>query len=609
MIKKRLSILFSFMLLFSSVYALEVQPLFIRPGKTESIIFQSFTEDPTEIALVSSSGIEMILFTGIPTIVGTNTFYWNGMDNNNRYMSPGDYVLYFRQSSAEQSVPITIGKEAPIIQSMIISSAEIIQGEEWSVTAHVNMPGTLMFRANINGMIETVASKQAVQGENTLSWNGLYHNMQVAPGSHMISVQLSDETGFFSQPHHIVLTMRDANGLLQESVSEPMQEQVESTEESWSTVDTGFDASHVIDTPATQQTISYKPPTAEHVPQEQLGSNYWTLPVGKMDEEAIWNVMIQPITIVKAATRKGDQKEMYRLRATPDTSMKNDNVLGEITCESQGVNILETLDNGWSYVEVFNSSYGPNCKSRPGWGNSDELIRGYVETNRLDTIVPRADFGMLIDKLTQEMLIFKEGKLFTTLLISTGLPTKQQPWNETPSGEFLLISRTGGFWAGNLYCDMAMRINGGCLIHEVPYILNEATNYKDYSSQEGLLGSKASHGCVRVQRKTNDDGFNMAWVWNNIKVNTKVLVWDDNPGRFHAYPSDDLKLYYNPTGGKNYHADARCRGVKSRWLPLKGEFTYGQLDDANYSQFTPCKSCNPPLRKHEIDALNKENGF
>ncbi len=195
------------------------------------------------------------------------------------------------------------------------------------------------------------------------------------------------------------------------------------------------------------------------------------------------------------------------------------------------------------------------------------------------------------------------------MLISTGKPTSKQPWNETPSGEFLMVSKTGGFWAGNLYCDMAMRINGGCLIHEVPYILNEATDYHDYSSQEPLLGTKASHGCVRVQRKKNDEGVNMQWLWNNIGINTKVLVWDDMPGRFHEYPEDNMMIYYNPQGGKYYHADKRCPSIKSRYLPLSGSFTYAELDNAENQKFTPCKRCDPPMRKSEIDELNRQNGF
>ena len=69
-----------------------------------------------------------------------------------------------------------------------------------------------------------------------------------------------------------------------------------------------------------------------------------------------------------------------------------------------------------------------------------------------------------------------------------------------------MVSRVGDFNAGNLVCAMGMRINGGSLMHEVPYILNEATNYKDYSYTEKYLGEKASHGCIRVQRKENPEG-------------------------------------------------------------------------------------------------------
>ena len=171
-----------------------------------------------------------------------------------------------------------------------------------------------------------------------------------------------------------------------------------------------------------------------------------------------------------------------------------------------------------------------------------------------------------------------------------------------------MVSRVGDFLAGNLVCSMAMRINGGSLIHEVPYIVNENTGYKDYSSQERVLGQKASHGCIRVQRKNNDDGINMSWLWNNIKVNTKVLVWEDEH-RYTQYPDETLPLYFNPISGQFYHGDDRCSSIKDRYLPLKGSFTYGQLEDADYLKLTPCKYCKPPERQSVIDALNIKNGF
>lgn len=583
MFRRILLIVVAVMLVLSSAVALETPgALLMRPGKSESISFEATADGNASIMLRDMSGNTLFsVYDMFPVTTGINTFIWNGYMLDGQPVQPGEYQLAIQVGSETLLRSVTVGDIGPSIESFSISSAMVTPGEEWKVTAIVNMPGELTASLNIDGVMQVVAHKGANIGENTLLWDGYYNGHILSPGTHMLALELRDDTGFISNPHYIGITLEAAATPEPTPVATPVP---------------------------TPRPVSYKPPTAEQVSPEQLGSNYWTLPAGEWNEEAIWKVMVQPMTVVKGLSKR-PQTEMYRLRATPDTSMKDENVLGEITCESQGVNILETLDNGWSYVEVFNSSYGPDCNSRVGWGKSDELIRGYVETERLMSIIPRTDYGLLIDKLTQTMYVFKEGKLFTELAISTGKPTKQQPWNETPSGEFLMVSRTGGFWAGNLYCDMSMRINGGCLIHEVPYILNEATNYKDYSSEEWKLGTKASHGCVRVQRKKNDEGANMSWLWNNIKPNTKVLVWDDMPGRFHAYPPDDMLLYFNPTGGKYFHSDDRCSSIKSRYLPLKGSFTYAQLDDSEHQQFTPCKYCNPPLRKSEIDEINRQNGF
>lgn len=583
MFRRMFVIILAVMLFLPPVSAQEpTGSLLIRPGKTERIAFDAASAGNAVITLQDAGGAEVFtIYDVFPASVGTNYFVWNGYAADGQPVAQGTYQLSIQTEQSTILKDVTVGTVGPSIDSFNISSATVIPGEEWRVTAFLNLPGELTASLNINGVMQVVAHKGAQTGENTLVWDGYYNGNTLSPGTHMLALELRDDTGFLSNPHYIGINLAAVATPEPTPVATPVP---------------------------TPKPVSYKPPTAEQVAPEQLGSNYWTLPAGKWDEAAIWNVMTQPITVVKGLSKRA-QTEMYRLRAAPDTSMKDENILGEITCESQGVNILQTLDNGWSYVEIFNSSYGPDCDARPGWGNSDELIRGYVETDRLTSITPRTDYGILIDKLTQVMYVFQEGKLMTELAISTGKPTKQQPWNETPSGEFLMVSRTGGFYAGNLYCDMAMRINGGCLIHEVPYIMNEATNYKDYSSEEWKLGTKASHGCIRVQRKKNDEGANMSWLWNNIKVNTKVLVWDDMPGRYHDYPADDLMLYYNPTGGKYFHSDQNCSSIKSRYLPLEGSFPYAQLDDAQHQSFTPCQYCNPPMRKVEIDELNRQNGF
>ena len=56
-------------------------------------------------------------------------------------------------------------------------------------------------------------------------------------------------------------------------------------------------------------------------------------------------------------------------------------------------------------------------------------------------------------------------------------------------------------------------------------------------------------------------------------------------------------LYYNPDGGSYYHADPNCYKIDKKYLPLKGQFLYSQLNDAPYSELKNCTGCGAPLRK------------
>ena len=54
-----------------------------------------------------------------------------------------------------------------------------------------------------------------------------------------------------------------------------------------------------------------------------------------------------------------------------------------------------------------------------------------------------------------------------------------------------------------------------------------------------------------------------------------------------------ITLYYNPDGGKYYHALATCEAVDQKWWPLTG-FSYDLLNSAQFSKLRPCPKCNPP---------------
>ena len=84
-----------------------------------------------------------------------------------------------------------------------------------------------------------------------------------------------------------------------------------------------------------------------------LGSSYWTTPMDITDTETVWNMLMEPITVVDLGAVKGlnrsqlTKQNLYMYRE-PD---KNSKIVGEITNLSQGLRVIEHLDNGWSLVE------------------------------------------------------------------------------------------------------------------------------------------------------------------------------------------------------------------------------------------------------------------
>ena len=341
-----------------------------------------------------------------------------------------------------------------------------------------------------------------------------------------------------------------------------------------------------------------------HTPNEQSAVKcdhdvcFWHLEMGRMDEAAIWKVLTQPVTVIE-----GKQREQVRILAEPDEKCKD--YVGVVTCASQGVHILRE-EGDWTLIEAYSSSEEGSAVKVFA-----EQFQGYVKTKRLKTVEVDQHYGLVIDKLQQRLYVFKDGKLFTTMLCSTGFAKdKATLFHETPAGEFLMISWVGGFQAETLWCAYGMRINSGILIHEVPS--RQETNkagetYTSYARCERYLGEKASHGCIRIQRQLTPEGINAKWLWDNLhrKPYTKVIIWDDLD-RELGYPDDSLLLYYNPKGGKNYHSEPTCLLVKDKYEPMPS-FTYGELDEKPYSKLTPCPGCAPQVRRNKIDELNEKS--
>ncbi|MBQ6382527.1 MAG: L,D-transpeptidase [Clostridia bacterium] len=342
---------------------------------------------------------------------------------------------------------------------------------------------------------------------------------------------------------------------------------------------------------------SFTPSYGSPFTEQAGGSSFWTTPMDITDTDAIWKMLIEPITVIDIGKRSNEklQTSIYR---EPDESSKK---IGVVTCESQSVRVIENLDNGWSLIECYSSSF--HDTKVKAW---NLLVNGYVPTKYLKTVEPDQTLGIVVDKLTQRLYIFQKGKLLSTLICSTGLAVwngqKYQPYNETRSGEYILMSRVGTLKSDNLLCSMALRYNDGDMIHEVPHTMN-TDGSRNYKRAENKLGTKCSHGCIRVQRRKTPEGINMAWLWEYTKKHghIKIVIWEDWQGRQIPVPADDMVLYYNPNGGDYYHRAETCYMAQNLTFT---PFPYSQLEEGKFAKLAYCPYCCPELRAKEIQEIN-----
>ena len=328
---------------------------------------------------------------------------------------------------------------------------------------------------------------------------------------------------------------------------------------------------------------------------------YWCTPMDLESESKLWAMLTAPMTVVDLDMNK--QTVCY---AEPDEESE---AIGMITGSSQGLHVLETLDNGWTKIETFSTSFHDSKVK-----NWNGFVTGYIQTEKLMTVEVNQNYGIIIDKLTQQLYLFKDGHLETTLLVSTGLYNRRQPYNETRSGEYLLIYyNKGDLPDGTMHCYNPIRFNAGDYLHEVPCVVPVGGKRKDadYKLYEPKLGTRASHGCIRVQRGLNADGYNMNTLFSLLKNREdqrypKMVIWEDYQGRQVRIPDGNTQLYYNPKGGSYYHSLANCGDVKSSLLPLTA-FSYSELEEKPYSKLKRCPYCQPIRKREFYEELNQEH--
>lgn len=244
------------------------------------------------------------------------------------------------------------------------------------------------------------------------------------------------------------------------------------------------------------------------------------MPTWNMSDEEIWELMMKPSVVVDII-----QTNHQKVYDKPSTSGKS---LGTLHGQSQGVEVMK-IEGKWAYIGAWEHEDGG-------------YVEGWVPLSKLKVVTPNQEYGLLVDKKTQQMKVYYQGTCIAQFAISTGLAGKNRLIRETASGAFVTVDRITDFEDSGYHYQYAIRYDGGNLLHQLGY--KAKNTKKDFSDQEPLLGQKGSHGCVRIPRAVDESGVNVYYLWTHLPYNTRLFILDDPDARVlqGAAVSDKIKV-------------------------------------------------------------------
>ncbi len=245
----------------------------------------------------------------------------------------------------------------------------------------------------------------------------------------------------------------------------------------------------------------------EEDPPLCLNDPYQFPPAG--GTEAVWDFLTSPVWVPVGYEGNG-----LHVFSAPD---KHSAEVGVITCATVAVSVLDLSVDGWVRIGCYRNK---DAAYTEGWVPREALR--YQRVN--------GHIALVIDKASQRLTVWADGTPLGTVRISTGDPVSSgKPLGETQAGVYLTGTRLEGFSTDGYRFSSVIRFESSNLLHSIGFTRTDGYPM-DYSDHAAELGTKASHGCIRVdvQADGENNGINIWWIWTHVQRNTKVFIIEGN---------------------------------------------------------------------------------
>lgn len=445
-------------------------------------------------------------------------------------------------ASAATKKPSKTFTAVPTLKFNKLPSKGVRTGMTMDVTINASVPGFLDFYlTDMDGnIVLTFAENMEIPSKlTTFNFYAVDANEDpLTPGDYMFSASMVSQFGVASKVLSVKTTIRE-NPYLEEEEGETEAGLtgtiVASADEIGAIAASGITASNIVaDTSSVSTPSATAAPKATPIPEKmtyvageskmgdeglligvgvsdvaaQTDAGYWGLTANATDAE-LWAAITRKMTGVDV----GENESAY-IYDSPENGRKQ---LGTVSGISQGLNVITERGDGWALVEAFRNEDGA-------------FVRGYIKSAKLRPVDPNPNYGIVIDKATQTLIVFKDGVRVGSCKVTTGLATPKYPHRETPAGEFITVTRRGTYeyYGTGSFCKDTVRINGNYYLAEVPTTKKNGTKFVD--SIAAALGTKSTRGLVCIAPEASaDGGINADWIWDMTDDNkrVKVLIFDD----------------------------------------------------------------------------------